>query len=76
MMESKALQDKLEQEKQDLAARMQETNKEMAEKMAKDEELRKKEAESLKTNLENQKKQQGNERSVQVINYQENNESL
>ena len=33
---------------------------EMEEKMAREEELRKKEAEAMKTNLENQKKQQGN----------------
>ena len=48
MNEAKALQDKLEKEKQALATQMQSGSKELEEKMARDEELRRQEAEALK----------------------------
>ena len=48
MKESKALQDKLEKEKEALATQMQSGSKELEEKMAREEELRRQEAEALK----------------------------
>ena len=48
MNESKALQDKLEKEKEALATQMQSGSKELEEKMAREEELRRQEAEAMK----------------------------
>ena len=48
MNESKALQDKLEKEKEALATQMQSGSKELEEKMAQEEELRRQEAEAMK----------------------------